>query len=673
MTPIRTLAAALLTALAAVPATAAEQPTRAANAGAAAPNADKQPAQARRIDVAAEAAKIDALVDAGLKAHGIKPNADLSDEAFLRRIYLDAVGRIPTLAEYKAFSDDPTPRRRTTLIAKLLGSEGWVSREFNWWADLLRVETQLQKRNPGEPYVDWLKQAIREDMPYDQLVTALLTSKGPVMERGNGATGYYVRDAGMAQDNMSCTVQVFLGTRVACAQCHDHPFDKWTRLQYMQMSAYTANVQEGPDPDFIKNLRRIVRADGEPTQFEKQALQRLGQTVKLEVRPSTNGTASLPKDYQYANAKPGQQVKAHTLFGGDAASKKGEDPRVAYAAWMTSPDNPRFTLVMANRQWKKVMGLALIEPVDNFTDSTVAAEPELMDHLTGLLKDCAYDLRKFQEILYSTKAYQRAATAKEVTPGDEYWFPGPTLRRLGAEQVWDSLLTLVIPDVDERKGVINPETLYAAYDDYKDKSPKELWDTVENVVDAVKKRDEIQAKLKDAMAKFQDKREASKDPEVRELRQQLGDLQMEAQGLGYLKKRQSPETDPRWKGYPRELVRASEVQSPAPPGHFLRDFGQSDRQLIDNANLSPAVPQALTMLNGIVDQRILRPEAVLMKTLEPIGGQENKIRAAFVMILCRQPSARELDLFMQTGSGRPQGLNDLVWTLINSREFLFIQ
>jgi hypothetical protein len=193
------------------------------------------------------------------------------------------------------------------------------------------------------------------------------------------------------------------------------------------------------------------------------------------------------------------------------------------------------------------------------------------------------------------------------------------------------------------------------------------------VVDAVKKREEIQAKLKEAMAKFADRREASKDPEVRELRQQLGDLQMEAQGLGYLKKRQSPETDPRWKGYPRELVRASEVQSPAPPGHFLRDFGQSDRQLIDNANLSPAVPQALTLLNGVVDQRILRPEAVLMKTLEPIGGQENKIRAAFVMILCRQPTARELDFFMQAGSGRPQGINDLVWTLINSREFLFIQ
>jgi hypothetical protein len=673
MRPIRTLAAALLAAIALTPAQAADQPARAA-AAAGAPVADKQPAQARRIDVAAEAARIDALVDAGLKAHGLKPNADLNDEAFLRRIYLDAIGRIPTLAEYKAFLDDPTPKRRATLIAKLLGSEGWVSREFNWWADLLRVETQPQKKHPGEPYVDWLKQAIREDMPYDQLVTALLTAKGAVMERGNGATGYYVRDAGMPQDNMSFTVQVFLGTRVACAQCHDHPFDKWTRLQYMQMSAYTANVQESADPDFIKALRRIIRADGgEPTQFEKQALQRLGQTVKLEVRPSTSDATPLPKDYQYANGKPGQQVRAHTLFGGDASSKKGEDPRGAYASWMTSPDNPRFTMVMANRQWKKVMGLGLIEPLDNFTDATVAAEPELMDHLTGLLKDCAYDIRKFQEVLYSTKAYQRAATAKEITPGDEYWFPGPALRRLGAEQVWDSLLTMVIPDVDERKGVINPETLYAAYDDYKDKTPKDLWGTVENVVDAVKKRDEIQAKLKEAMAKFPDKRDAAKDPEVRELRQQLGDLQMEAQGLGYLKKRQSPETDPRWKGYPRDLVRASEVQSPAPPGHFLRDFGQSDRQLVDNANPSPAVPQALTLLNGIVDQRILRPEAVLMKTLEPIGGQENKIRAAFAMILCRQPTARELDVFMQAGTGRPQGLGDLVWTLINSREFLFIQ
>jgi hypothetical protein len=329
-------------------------------------------------------------------------------------------------------------------------------------------------------------------------------------------------------------------------------------------------------------------------------------------------------------------------------------------------------MVMANRQWKKVMGLGLVEPLDNFTDSTVAAEPELLDQLTGLLKDVDYDLRLFQQILYSTKAYQRAATAKEVAPGDEYFFPGPLLRRLPAEQVWDSLLTLIIPDVDERKGA-DAEALYAAYDEFKAKTPKELWDTIENVVDAGKKRDEIQAKLKEAVAKFPDRREASKDPEVRELRRQLSDLQAEAGGLGYFKKRQSPETDPRWKGYPRELLRASELPSPAPPGHFLRDFGQSDRQLIDNANLAPAVPQALTLLNGIVDQRILRPESVLTKTLEPLGGQEAKIRGAFAMILCRQPNERELAAFMAAGTGRPQGLGDLVWTLINSREFLFIQ
>src|SRR4051812_14061571 len=147
MRPFRTLAGALLSALALAPIEAADQPAR-AGAGTT-PTADKQPAQARRIDVAGEAAKIDALVDAGLKAHALKANPELSDEAFLRRIYLDAVGRIPTLAEYKAFLDDPTPKRRAALIAKLLGSDGWVSREFNWWADLLRVETQLQKRNPG--------------------------------------------------------------------------------------------------------------------------------------------------------------------------------------------------------------------------------------------------------------------------------------------------------------------------------------------------------------------------------------------------------------------------------------------------------------------------------------------------------------------------------------------
>ena len=194
------------------------------------------------VDVTAEAAAIDALVAADLARHHQQPNPAIDDATFLRRIYLTAAGRIPTLEEAQAFLADHRADRRSQLIARLVGSPAWVDQEFSWWADFLRVESQPMKRLPGEPYVEWIKHALATNLPYDQLVRALLTASGPVIARGNGATGFYLRDAGMPLDNMSFTVQAFLGTRVACAQCHNHPFDTWTRLQYTQMAAYTAGV-----------------------------------------------------------------------------------------------------------------------------------------------------------------------------------------------------------------------------------------------------------------------------------------------------------------------------------------------------------------------------------------------------------------------------------------------
>jgi len=627
---------------------------------------------ASQIEVKAEAAKIDALITTALNKHQVKANPDLSDDAFLRRIYIDVMGRIPTVAEAVAFRNADGFDKRQALIEALLTSEGHVSHEFNWWADFLRVESQPMKRYPGEPYIDWLKSAIRDDMPYDKVISSLLTASGPVLERGNGATGYYLRDAGMAMDNMSFTVQAFLGTRVGCAQCHDHPFDKWTRMQYMQMSAFTANVVEGPDPTMVRELRKIGRTQGGAGEGQKKGIQLISRTLLLEVRSPAKDTTPLPKDYQYPNGKPNQPVEAHVLFGDSIEPLPGEDPRVAYARWLTSSDNPRFTLVIANRMWKKVMGLGIIEPVDNLMDSTVPSNPELMAHLTQLMKDCDYDTRLFQDILYNTRTYQRQATATAVNPGDDYAFPGPVLRRLTAEEVWDSLLTLLIPDVDLRKGA-NADAIYASYDENKDKTPEELYDMVAGASDEIEKRADIYAKIKDVMAKYPSAAAAQADPDLLQLKEQLRDLNNDPKlkakaGVLYGRGRLPPEIDRRWAGFPRDYVRASELPSPAPEGHFLRDFGQSDRQLIDNSNPAPAVPQALTLLNGFVDQHLLDERSQLMKTLQPLSDNTDMVRMAFLAILTREPSAHELDLF--SGVHDP---GDVVWTLVNSREFLFIR
>jgi hypothetical protein len=676
------------------------------------------------VDIASESAQVDALVDAGLQAKNIAANPPVSDAVFLRRIYLDCIGRIPTFAEANAFLADAAPDRRARLIAALQGSDGWVSHQFNWWADLLRVQSKPGKNYSGEPYIDWLKQQIRADTPFDAVVRDLITAKGHVLERGNGATGYYVRDANMALDNMSNTVQVFLGTRVTCAQCHDHPFDTWTRMQYMQMAAFTSTTNAAPDKDFIKALRTLAKNDGDAgDKAQKDALKKITKTVALVVADKDSDTISLPKDYQYPDGKPGQTVTAHPMFG-DVAVAPGQDPRDAYALWLTAPDNPRFTEVIANRMWKKVFGLGLIEPVDNLTATTVANEPALMDHLTALMKKVGYDLKIYQAILYNTHAYQRAATATDANPGDPYYFPGPILRRMGAEEVWDSLLTLVVPDLDQRTSD-DAERLYAYYDEMKSKTPEQIIAMIAGDPATAAARRDLDEQIK-AMVKKAGSRDALKDDPAFQklLQEQREQRQSMAANDPEKPQKKAAAEDPRWKGYDRDLMRASELPSPAPPGHLLRDFGQSDRMLIENSSANAAVTQALNLLNGFVDEEILRENSVLIGTIAAQTTAEAKARAAFICILAREPTAKELawaeaemartppqgadpadddadgppvatsasatattavaaDLQGKRKKGArkkpreaadiPKGTADLLWSLINTDEFLFEQ
>ena len=184
-----------------------------------------------RSDVLAISEQIDAHVLAQLQKKKEKRNKPSTDAIFLRRLYLDVVGRIPTLEEASAFLMSGDKNKRAALIDELLDSYGYVSRQFNFYADLLRVKSRAGKI-VGQSYIDFIKDSLTQNKPYDQFVRELLTSAGPMMQEGNGAVGYYLRDVGMPEDNMSNTIRIFLGTRLECAQCHDHPFDKWTQRQY---------------------------------------------------------------------------------------------------------------------------------------------------------------------------------------------------------------------------------------------------------------------------------------------------------------------------------------------------------------------------------------------------------------------------------------------------------
>ena len=187
------------------------------------------------LEVVQEAAReIDELLVDGQKAADLNPNPIADDATFLRRSYLNIIGRLPTHDEARSFLGSTDEDKRTELIDSLVDSRGFESRLFNFWTDLLRVKTNNEHHGLG--WHVWLKNAVEENMPYDEMVQTMLASDGHVAQ--DPAVGYYLRDRGMLLDNVSNTVQIFLGQQIGCAQCHDHPFDDTTQMEYYQLAAF---------------------------------------------------------------------------------------------------------------------------------------------------------------------------------------------------------------------------------------------------------------------------------------------------------------------------------------------------------------------------------------------------------------------------------------------------
>lgn len=621
------------------------------------------------INVAGEAAAIDRLVAAKRAVTGMLPNPVLSEEQFLRRAWLDLGGRIPTLAEARAYLDDPAADRRSKLLDQLIASPAWSSRMFNWTADLLRVETRLQNRYPGQPWIDWLKDRLRSDARWDRLTTDLILSQGSASQPGNGGTGFWLRDAGMPLDHLANTIQVFLGTRIGCAQCHDHPFDRWTRLEFYRLAACTSGVQipKGPpQSDGMRpaEMKKIVEAL-EPQQ--RQALRNLNEVVLTRVVEKGGGTIALPPDWQYSGNKAKEKIKFAPLYDIAGFDAKG-GPREALAQWITSPDNPRFALTIANRQWKLLFGAGLIEPADDMKDETKAADPALMEHLCELMKKVQYDLRKFQRILVATEVWQRQASRREPEPGEAAGFAGPHLRRLSAEQLWDSLIALGIADPESVAGA-KADGLYELFAEFNGASAEELIAAAKDLASAQSWKRERQVKL-NQLRKQLNTAQAAKDKEASAaLKAEIKAIDNEIAEGGPPAMQQLRKTDSR--GAKNTPMRASEMQQPAPANHLLRTFGQSDRQLISNAMAAATTPQALALMNGKEIQALLTPTSALGKAVLAVTG-DDRIRTLYLAILTRMPTPEELrEANACLLADAKTGIADLAWALVNSTEFKF--
>ena len=611
--------------------------------------------------VAQAAAIIDKGVLMGLTKAGQKPNPLASDEQFIRRVYLDLAGRIPTREETLAFLNDASSSKRGNVIDKLVNSDGFTSRMYNYFSDMLRIADDAQKAK-FFTYQEWLKEQIAVNRPWNEVVRAMLVADGKMLE--NGAAGYLLRDRGMRLDNLSLTLSTFLGANVACAQCHDHPFADWTQKQFYEMAAFFGASEVG------ERYRGGAALRGLREELGQQAFQqarRLMDVNSLTIKDGKESDLTLPPDYKYKDGKPGDKVQPRLIAWSkedhrlrcyqnvEAALKKADDDsglREVFADWMTSPDNPRFAMTLANRLWKLVFGVGIKEPVTDLDDPNSASNPALLQHLAHEMVRLKFDIRAFMRLLCNTQTYQREAVTAELVMGEPFYFPGPTLRRMTAEQAWDSCVTLAIGD---------------KVDGFKMKRG-ETYANVMNMTASEVTVDLIKEKL----------------TAMQGMRKTAAGFGFEGKGKGGVKKKRAmaraklePEAEEDDFSRPETmgglvLARASELRQPERDDHFLRMFGQSDRQIADSNTEEGSVPQVLMLMNGEAQDVLSSRQALAVATAEKQETAQAQVESLYLSFFSRKPSAEELKtIYADIDAGLKPG--DLAWVLFNSREFVFVQ
>jgi hypothetical protein len=574
---------------------------------------------------------VDRTVRGALVKSGIQPNKQSDDFVFVRRVYLDVAGRIPTDVEARDFLNDKDPEKRRKLIDQLLISDGYRSHLFNWMADLLRHRGKLRRSNFNH-YERWLKDQISQNTPWNDMVYAMLTAEGTLAS--SGPTGYLLRDPGMPLDNLSNTLNVFLSANVSCAQCHDHPLADWTQREFYELAAFFG-ATDVSDRDPRKVGNKLKLPDGS---ISKQDVASAVAQNLARVHTKSAQTLKFPDDYAYSDVEPGSPVDPLLFIWDDeelTVEVDEKDPRKLrenFAEWLTHKKNPRFAIAIANRIWKRFFGLGVQEPLEDLDDLTKASNPELLQLLGKIMVAADFDLREFQRVILNSKAYQAVSS---VTPSsgdaENYLFPGPILRRMSAEQAWDSILALVLgTSLDDYK--VDRSNRVTRFDfPYEQMAP----DEVREKVLLMKNNGYLKSNQRIVEADFVDRKRPVKMKD-------------------------------------EFLLRASELSQPAPDNHFLRMFGQSSRDLVNDSSVEGSIPQSLMLMNGGVQNLLYDRDARLSKMLRRSGDFKSAVQFLFMSFFCRPPTPDEMNTIEQAIA---EGMKkeDLTWALFNSTEFLFVQ
>ncbi len=469
------------------------------------------------------------------------PASGLADDyEFIRRAYLDTLGLLPTPEEVRAFRSDASPDKRKQLIARLTERPEFADYWATKWADVLRVQDEVLKKQGARAFHAWIRENLAANKPMDAFARELLTASGPTFSNPPANFFRVVQDP---NDLSEATAQLFMGVRMTCAKCHNHPFERWTQDEYYQLSAFFSQVK---------------RREG-PTKEEE--------------------TVSLDWNGQVTHLRTGQVMKPRLPGAGFPEIAAKTDRRVALAEWLTRKDNPFFARAIVNRVWANLLGRGLVEPIDDFRESNPPANGPLLDALAKDFADHNFDFRYLVRTIMESRTYQLTARTLPLNKDDDRYYSHAIAARLTAEQLADAIAEVTgVPD--------------------------------------------------------------------------------------------------EYEGYPKG-TRAAQLAGTAARTPFLKTFGRPDRNLSCECEREkePTLFQALKLITDRSLQAKLRHDSGRVAHLVKSGvTDEAAVEELYLASLSRPPSPKEkaaIVKYVASASDRRQALEDLAWSLINSKEFQF--
>ncbi len=485
---------------------------------------------------------IDRFVFEKLRRTNVLPSGPASDAHFLRRVYLDVLGVLPTPEEATAYLDSGDPAKRAKLIDQLLDRPERADDWATYFADLFRLGFNESRDKGAKIFYDWIRQAMLDDKPYDKMVAELLVSQGNLFYEPK-ANFYFVSRKLDPGDVATHVSQAFLGIRVECARCHNHPWEKWTQDDFYGFAAFFSRLDT-----------KFVHAGSESNVYLKDA----GEVI----HPKTK-----------------QRVLPKYMDGPTQAEAQGEDIRQSLARWVTSPKNPFFARTIANRIWRKYFGRGIVEPVDDFRVTNPPSHPELLDAMAADFVAHGFSIKQLERTILNSRAYQLSSLPNDSNRHDAINYSRYYLRRMSAEELMDAIVQ-----------VTGAEEKFTGW---------------------------------------------------------------------------APGT------------RAMQIPHGS-PSYLLTAFGRvADREFAQDRKEDPSITQVLHMMNSdSLNEKIEAPQGRLAKWLATPGLNDTAIvDQLFLTTLARHATPSERDAIAKDNAdpktARAQAFQDVLWTLLNSKEFIY--